>query len=67
MASTGASMVMTQRALGHKTITASLIYQRLAQDPVRAAMQRAASELIRASQKTAEVIEITEAASGTEG
>jgi integrase len=45
MASTGANMVATQRALGHKTIAASLVYQRLAQDPVRAAMQRATSEL----------------------
>jgi hypothetical protein len=35
MASTGASMVMTRLVLGQKTIAASLIYQRLAQDPVR--------------------------------
>ncbi len=69
MAATGANMVATQRALGHKTIAASLIYQRLAQDPVRAAMQRATSELTRAAKTTAnaEVIEISEAISGTEG
>jgi len=47
MASTGANMVATQRALGHKTIAVSLVYQRLAQDPVRAAMQTATSELVR--------------------
>jgi hypothetical protein len=52
MASTGATMVATQRALGHKTIAASLIYQRLAQDPVRSAMQRATSELTRAAKTT---------------
>jgi integrase len=40
MAATEANMVATQRALGHKTIVASLVYQRLAQEPVRAAMQR---------------------------
>jgi integrase len=59
MASTGANMVMTQRALGHKTIAASLIYQRMAQDPVRAAMQRAASELnVLAKKQRAKVTEI---------
>lgn len=61
MAATGANMVMTQRALGHKTIAASLIYQRLAQDPVRVAMQNATTELIRlAKVENPAVVEIFE-------
>jgi integrase len=46
MAATGANMPSTQRALGHKSIAASLIYQRLSQDHVRLAMQRATTELM---------------------
>jgi integrase len=69
MASTGANMIATQRALGHKTIAASLVYQRLAQDPVRAAMQRATSELTRAAKATtkSEVLEIAKKAASGEG
>jgi len=57
MAATGANVVMTQRALGHKTIAASLIYQRLAQDPVREAMQRATNELKQAAEAKAKEME----------
>jgi integrase len=61
MASTGANMVMTQRALGHKTIAASLIYQRMAHNPVRVAMQNATTELTRlANAQKVPVIEISE-------
>jgi integrase len=45
MASSGATSVLTMRALGHKTINAALIYQRLALDPVRNAMQEAVSAM----------------------
>lgn len=45
MASSGASTVVTMRALGHKTINAALIYQRLAADPVRDAMQAAVTAM----------------------
>jgi integrase len=49
MASSGASTVLTMRALGHKSITAALIYQRLAADPVREAMQRAVTAMAEAA------------------
>jgi integrase len=49
MANTGASVVMTQRALGHKTIDASLIYQRLQLKPVRLSMQKAVAGLLAAA------------------
>lgn len=59
MASNGASTVLTMRALGHKSINAALIYQRLAADPVREAMQRAVSALVQAAKdKKAQVIEL---------
>jgi integrase len=49
MASNGANTVLTMRALGHKTIDAALIYQRLAADPVREAMQKAVSAIAQAA------------------
>jgi len=45
MAASGASTVVTMRALGHRSINAALIYQRLAADPVREAMQRAVTAM----------------------
>jgi len=49
MANSGASTVVTMRALGHKTVDAALIYQRLAADPVREAAQRAVTALMDAA------------------
>jgi integrase len=51
MAGSGASTVMTMRALGHKSINAALIYQRLADEPVRHAMQAGVSALLKAGKK----------------
>ena len=50
MSSTGASTVMTMRALGHKTIDASLVYQRLELTPVRDAMATGISGLLKAAE-----------------
>lgn len=46
LAATGANIAMTMQALGHKTVSASLIYQRLHRDPIREAMQKATSRLL---------------------
>lgn len=40
-AQTGASLVIIGRSLGHRTPSATMIYSRLSQDPVRQAMQTA--------------------------
>jgi hypothetical protein len=48
MASTGSSTVLTMRALGHKSISSALVYQRLAADPVREQMQKAVTALVNA-------------------
>ena len=58
MAGTGASTVLTMRALGHKTISAALIYQRLPAEPVRSAMQSAVTEMLRKANGKAQVIPI---------
>lgn len=59
MSTTGSNTVMTMLALGHKTIDASLIYQRLEIAPVRDAMQRAVSELVQFSEgKSPKFIEL---------
>jgi len=50
MSSTGASTVMTMRALGHKTIDAALVYQRLELAPVRDAMATGISGLLKAGE-----------------
>lgn len=49
MANNGASTVITMRALGHRSINAALIYQRLAADPVREAMQKAVTAMEKAA------------------
>jgi integrase len=46
LAATGANTALTMQALGHKTATASLIYQKLHRDPIREAMQRATGQLL---------------------
>jgi integrase len=58
MASSGATPQMTMKALGHKTIAASLIYQRMNHDPARAAMQKAVTELMKAAAKKPEVVQL---------
>jgi integrase len=49
MAGSGASTVLTMRALGHKSIAAALVYQQLATVPVRNAMQTAVAAISRAA------------------
>ncbi len=61
MADTGASTVLTMRALGHKTINAALIYQRLSADPVRGAMQSAVTKMLRTASGKTQVIPIRKA------
>jgi len=56
MSSTGASTVTTMRALGHKTIDAALVYQRLDLAPVRDAMATGISGLLKAAEP--KIIEI---------
>lgn len=57
MAATGASLPIIGKSLGHKTTDATLIYARLAVDPIREAMNRATTALLNAAkQKTADVI-----------
>jgi len=52
MAGTGANTVLTMRALGHKTLNAALVYQRLELAPVRDAMQQAVGAMLKtAAQK----------------
>jgi integrase len=51
MASGGSNTVLTMRALGHKTVSAALIYQRLATDPVRNEMQKAVTAMTEAAKK----------------
>jgi integrase len=46
MAGTGASTVITAAALGHKSISMAQIYQRAALEPVRAAMDSAATAIL---------------------
>ncbi len=68
MASSGSSTVLTMRALGHRSINAALIYQRLAADPVREAMQRAVSAMAQASKgRRAEVVEMPRKAKKAKG
>jgi integrase len=50
MSSTGASTVMTMRALGHKTIDAALVYQRLETASVRDAMATGVGGLLKAAE-----------------
>ena len=60
MASSGASTTVTMRALGHKSVSAALIYQRLAADPVRAEMQKAVTALVNAAApKAGELVELS--------
>ena len=57
MAATGASLPIIGKSLGHKTTDATLIYARLAVDPIRDAMNRATTALLNAADgKTAELI-----------
>jgi integrase len=42
---TGASLVLVQKALGHKSYQSTSIYARLDTDPVRAAMEKAADDI----------------------
>ena len=59
MASNGASTTITMRALGHRSFSAALVYQRLAADPVRAEMQRAVTALVSATTpKAGELIKL---------
>lgn len=51
MAGTGSSTVLTMQALGHKSINAALVYQRLADDPVLDGMQRAADAISQAARE----------------
>ena len=44
---TGASLVVVQKALGHKCYQSTTIYARLDMDPVRSAMQRATEDILR--------------------
>ncbi len=60
LAGTGASTVVTMRALGHQSINAALVYQRLADDPVREAMQRAVTAMHAAKKPTPKVIPFTD-------
>jgi integrase len=53
MSSTGASTVTTMRALGHKTIDAALLYQRLELAPVRDAMDTGILGLLKAAEQHA--------------
>ncbi len=62
MSSTGANTVITMRALGHKSINAALIYQRLAADPVRGAMQTAVSAMIKAGNGKGKVLSMKKVA-----
>ena len=62
MSSTGANTVITMRALGHKSINAALIYQRLAADPVRGAMQTAVTAMMKAANGKGEVLSMKKAA-----
>jgi hypothetical protein len=63
MAATGASLPIIGKTLGHKSTDATLIYARLAVDPVREAMVRATSALLSAAERReAEVIPIKPAA-----
>ncbi len=66
MSNTGANTVMTMRALGHKSIDAALIYQRLEISPVRDAMQRAVTAMSHAAKGKGPkaVVEITRKARG---
>lgn len=47
-AKTGASLAIIGKSLGHKTASATMIYARLDQDPVRASMERATSAILKA-------------------
>ena len=59
ISNTGASTVMTMRALGHRSIDAALIYQQSEIDPVRNAMQRGVAGFLQAAKTgKAEVIEL---------
>ena len=60
MSSTGANTVLTMRALGHKSINAALIYQRLAADPVRGAMQTAVSAMMKAAHGRRDIVVISQ-------
>ena len=46
LAATGANTAMTMQALGHKTASASLIYQKLHRDPIRQAMKNATGSIL---------------------
>jgi integrase len=57
MAATGASLPIIGKSLGHKTTDATLIYARLAVDPVRDAMNRATTALLHAAEgKKADIV-----------
>lgn len=59
MAGTGASTVMTMAALGHKSISAALVYQRLAaSDPVLGAMQHAVDHIERMANGKPQVVQM---------
>lgn len=50
-------MIATQQALGHKSIATSLVCQCMVQDPIRARVQRATSELARIAETKAKADE----------
>lgn len=47
-AKTGASLAIIGKSLGHKTASATMSYARPDQDPVRATMERATTEILKA-------------------
>ncbi len=53
MSDTGANTVMTMRALGHKSMNAALIYQRLSLPPVHDAMAAGVKGLLKAAEPKA--------------
>jgi len=52
---TGASTAINAKALGHKSLQAAAVYQRIADtDPVREAMQRATTALVNGGRQGAQ-------------
>jgi hypothetical protein len=49
MAGQNVSLTIIGKALGHRTASATMIYSRLAIDPVRAAVEHAADAMIQAA------------------
>lgn len=68
LAATGANIAMTMQALGHKTQSASLIYQKIHRDPVRQALAKAGASILQQAGITqkADVVKIADAKNGKE-